>query len=321
MNILITSAGQRVSLVKAFQKELRDYNGGKVYTVDMNPDLSPACQISDGAYSVEKVTSVNYIDDLIRLSHKLQVTVIVPTIDTELQTLSKNRQHFLDLGINIVVSDIKLVDACRDKRIINSYFTEWGVPIPNKIDKNSPSFPLFIKPFDGSLSKDIFVIHKNDELLDFHMLNEKFMFMEYLNPQENEEYTVDAYYDKNNTLRCAVPRKRISVRSGEVSKAVTKKNELLPFMIEKLKYINGAIGCLTIQFFLNKSSKRIVGIEINPRFGGGYPLSYLAGANYPKWIIKEYFENSEIEYFDQWTENLLMLRYDNEVLVNNYLDE
>ncbi|RTZ49695.1 hypothetical protein EJ377_05105 [Chryseobacterium arthrosphaerae] len=61
-----------------------------------------------------------------------------------------------------------------------------------------------------------------------------------------------------------------------------------------------------------------MGIEINPRFGGGYPLSYLAGANYPEWLLKEYFMGHDIPYFEDWEDNLLMLRYDDEVLVRNY---
>ena len=63
---------------------------------------------------------------------------------------------------------------------------------------------------------------------------------------------------------------------------------------------------------------RIVGIEINPRFGGGYPLSYLAGGNFPKWLIEEHLLHKEVSYFEDWKDNLLMLRYDAEVLIENY---
>jgi carbamoyl-phosphate synthase large subunit len=82
----------------------------------------------------------------------------------------------------------------------------------------------------------------------------------------------------------------------------------------------GARGCLTIQVFFHKTNETILGIEINPRFGGGYPLSYLAGANYSEWIIKEYLLKQEIPEFNDWQDNLLMLRYDAEVLVYDYQD-
>ena len=76
---------------------------------------------------------------------------------------------------------------------------------------------------------------------------------------------------------------------------------------------------MTSQFFKHKNNNSIYGIEINPRFGGGFPLSYLAGANFPKWIIQEYLFDLEIEEsFDVWENNLLMIRYDDEILVHGY---
>jgi carbamoyl-phosphate synthase large subunit len=142
------------------------------------------------------------------------------------------------------------------------------------------------------------------------------MFLEYLDPKEHIEYTVDLYYDRHSELKCVVPRQRIEVRGGEVSKGVTRKNFLVKYLPEKMNRLEGARGCLTLQVFVNTQSSKVTGIEINPRFGGGYPLSYLAGANFSKWIIDEYFFNKKIDYFDGWEDNLLMLRYDDEVLVH-----
>lgn len=319
MNILLTSAGQRVSLVRAFQNEIKKISiTAKVYTVDLNPILAPACHVSDGYDSITKVTNENYIQDLLEICLKRKVKLIIPTIDTELLVLSKNKDLFIKNGIIPIISDLKFIQKCRDKRISNEFFQEKGIDIPEAIDKNTPSFPLFIKPYDGSLSKDIFIVKKDSELTEYHLSNTKLMFMEYIDNVENDEYTVDAYYDKNNELKCVVPRKRIFVRSGEINKGVTQKNEIKAFVKSKLSKIEGAIGCLTMQFFFNPITKRIVGIEINPRFGGGYPLSYLAGANFPQWIIKEYLLNEDIFYFDGWENNLLMLRYDDEILVHNY---
>lgn len=318
-NVLITSAGQRVSLVRAFQKEISKINKeNKVYTVDLNPVLAPACHISDGYRTVKRVSDPNYIPELIEICLELGVKIIIPTIDTELQILAENRELFLDKGIVPIVSSLEFVQKCRDKRIINNFFIDNGIDIPKTIDKSFPTFPLFIKPYDGSLSKDTFLIQKESELKEYHFSNQKLMFMEYIDHTQHDEYTVDTYYDKNGDLKCVVPRKRIFVRAGEINKGVTNNNEILTYVKERLPNIRGAIGCLTMQFFFNPISKRIIGIEINPRFGGGFPLSYLAGANYPKYIIEEYILGKKIEYFEDWENNLLMLRYDDEVLVRNY---
>lgn len=318
-NILITSAGQRVSLVRAFQKELKQHDSeAKVYTVDLNPVLAPACHVSDGCKSVPRVTSEGYISKLIEICQEWEIKMIVPTIDTELLMLATHKSIFEEEGIHPIVSELDFIQACRDKRIINNFFRERGIEIPQKIDKEDPTFPLFIKPYDGSLSKDTFLIQAKDDLTDYHFQNKKLMFMEYMDPKEYDEYTVDTYYDKKGELKSVVPRKRIFVRAGEVNKGLAEKNEIVAFVKEKLGTIKNARGCLTMQFFLGKTNRRIVGIEINSRFGGGYPLSYLAGANFPKYLIEEYFEDNEIDYFEGWENNLLMLRYDDEVLVHDY---
>lgn len=319
-NILITSVGQRVSLVRAFQNELKAiFPERKVFTLDLNPILAPACHISDGFAKIVRVTDKNYIFQLLKICKDWQIKIIIPTIDTELKILSENKDVFINEGIIPIVSHIDLVEKCRDKRKIEHFFKENGIEVPMSVDKNNPTFPLFIKPYDGSLSKDTFLINKNDELTEYHFSNKKLMFMEYIDPQFYDEYTIDAYYNKSNNLICAVPRKRIFVRAGEINKGVTKKNELLNYIKYSLSHIDGAIGCLTIQFFLNKINNRAVAIEINPRFGGGYPLSYLAGANFPKYIIQEYILNENIDsYIEDWEKNLLMLRYDDEILLKNY---
>ena len=144
------------------------------------------------------------------------------------------------------------------------------------------------------------------------------MFLEYINPNEHAEYTIDLYYDKNSILKCIVSRERIEVRGGEVSKGVTRKDFVYDLVYNYFNKNYGFIGCITLQLFVNKETKKIYGIEVNPRFGGGYPLSYKAGANFPRMIIDEYIFNKEIQFYDDWVENLLMLRYDDEVLVYDY---
>ncbi|MFK8297264.1 ATP-grasp domain-containing protein [Capnocytophaga cynodegmi] len=317
-NILITSAGQRVSLVKFFQRQIKSLNSeNKVYTVDLNPDLAPACIISDGYKKVCRVTDSDYIENLLNICQLWNIKLIIPTIDTELLTLAKHKQIFLDNGIIPIVSSFDFVEKCRDKRLINKFFNENNIDTPRTFNKDNLEFPVFVKPYDGSASKNSFLISDKTEITE-HLLNDpKMMFLEYITP-DYEEFTIDAYYDRNNILKCIVPRRRISVRAGEINKGVTKKNELVDFIKNHLGKIDGAIGCLTMQFFFNPETKRVIGIEINPRFGGGYPLSYLAGANFPKFIIDEYILNEEIQPFDNWEDNLLMLRYDNEVLVHNY---
>jgi carbamoyl-phosphate synthase large subunit len=317
MNILITSAGQRVSLVRAFQKELKTlYPEKKVFTTDMFPELSAACNVSDKYFKVKRVTDPHYIDDLIGICQLNDVKMVVPTIDTELLPLALNKAKFLEAGIQAIISSVSFIEQCRDKRKIHSFFEQRNIEVPRSIDKINPQFPLFIKPFDGSLSVNTFLIESAEQLTNFHMTNEKFLFMEYIDKKDHAEYTVDMYFDKTNHVKCIVPRKRLLVRAGEINKGLTCKNRIVTFLNEKLGFIEGAVGCLTVQVFMNEITERIIAIEINPRFGGGYPLSYRAGANYPLWLIKEYYNNQPIPYTDTWEDQMLMLRYDDEVIVH-----
>lgn len=321
-NILITSAGRRVSLVNFFKTELQKLiPNAKVFTTDLKPALSSACQVSDKSFKVPKVTDQNYIQKLLEICLQNEVKLIIPTIDTELLILAENKNIFNQNGIVCLVSDLEFIKDCRNKKLIHKFFDKKGIKRAQEFDKESKlNFPIFIKPYDGSRSVDTYLINQQEDLKPYHFKNHKLMFLQYINHDLYDEYTVDMYYNKQSDLKCIVPRKRIEVRSGEVNKGLTSKTVLNNILNKKLNRIDGAIGCVTLQVFVNKSNfEDYFGIEINPRFGGGYPLSYLAGANYPKWIIEEYLLDQEVkDFYEDWQDKLLMLRYDSEILVPNY---
>lgn len=319
-NILITSAGRRVSLVRFFQTELQKFfPEAKVYTTDANPEYAAACRVSDGFFKVPRVTDPNYINLLLELVLSHNIKLIIPTIDTELLVLSQNIDFFQSKGVTIVVSDFETVKIFRDKRLTHDFFAKYAIGFAKEYTKDNYELPLYIKPYDGSRSVDNFIICTQEQLTDYHFANEKLMFLEYLDHKKHTEFTIDLYYDKTSVLKCLVPRQRIEVRDGEVNKAVTKQAFFIPEIWEKMKHIAGFRGCITFQVFVNLDTQQIYGIEINPRFGGGYPLSYLAKANFPAWIIQEYLlQEKELPVFDNWEKNLMMLRYDDEILVPNF---
>lgn len=319
MNILISSAGRRVSLVQYFKLELTNiFPDGKVFTTDSNPELAAACRVSDGFFKVPRVTENNYIETLIELVKANNIKLIIPTIDTELLIFANNRTLFESIGVAILVSDYEVVKVFRDKRETHTFFNKYSINTAVEYTKDNYKLPLYIKPIDGSRSVDNYIIKQESDLIEYHFSNEKLMFLEYLDHSIFTEYTIDLYYDKHHNLKSLVPRKRIEVRDGEVNKAITEKTFFIDDLTQKMKFIKGFRGCITLQVFVNDATNAIYGIEINPRFGGGYPLSYLAGANFPKWIIQEYFCDTAIEEYNQWENNLLMLRYDHEILVHNY---
>ena len=313
-NIIITSAGQRVALVRDFKETLvRFYAEAKVFTTDMNPELAPAAYVSDGCFEVLRVTDENYISQLLDICKKNEIGMIVPTIDTELLVLAENKKLFNDNDIIVCVSDLDFIKVCRDKRNTGDFLEKHNIRVPKAVDKYNPTFPLFAKPYDGSLSTNLHYIKNAEELTQDILDDPKLLFMEYIDKETYKEYTIDMYYGTDNCVKCIVPRERIKIRAGEINKGRTVKCPLMDYIKERLDKIEGCIGCICIQVFFNPLTEDVVGIEINPRFGGGYPQSYAAGGNYPKMLIKEYFLGEKIAYIDDWKDNMLMLRFDDAV--------
>jgi len=317
-NILITSAGRRVELVKFFKEEGEKLDRDvKVICIDLDPELSSACQVADLCFRAPRVTSKEYMSFLKQTCAANSIALIIPTIDTELMVLSEHREEFLKLGVNIIISDTSLIQACRNKNHTADFLHRIEIETPTIYTVENLNYPCFVKPYDGSCSVGAFALNDESMLTKEILDNPKNMFME-LVPESYDEYTVDIYFDKSGNLKSLVPRLRIETRAGEISKGLTSKGVVYDYLKDKLHSLKGARGCITLQLFVNLKEKSFKAIEINPRFGGGYPLSYSAGANFPKMLIQEYVLEEEVDFVDDWEDNLLMLRYDSKVLVHDY---
>ena len=311
INVLITSAGRRVSLVKSFQETLKKFfNGGKTYTCDMNPYLSSACQLSDGFLKVPKVTDKEYLSILKNFCIENDVSIVVPTIDTELHILASVKDEFLKEGILVAVSNVKLCETFYLKSSTEKFFKRYGFDTPRVIkDISKCDYPIFAKLNNSSCSIGAMKVYTPEEAKILSK-DKNYIFQEFI---DGEEYTVDVFVDSKGKVISIVPRLRIEVRAGEVSKAKTVKDKKIIEEVKRLcSCLDGAYGCLTIQLF--KTDKRIVFIEINPRFGGGYPLSYLSGANFAKYLIED-FVGKDLKYNEEWRSGNIMLRYDAEVII------
>ena len=312
-NILITSAGRRVSLVRNFQDTLKEFNKkGKVFTTDMNPYLSSACQISDGFLQVPRVTDDEYIHVLKKYCIKNNISMVIPTIDTELDILAKVKADFLKDNIFIAISTKEICDIFYLKDSTEKFFIDNKIDTPRQIENiNNCDYPIFAKLNNSSCSIGAQIVYTPEIAKDLSQ-DKNYIFQELI---QGDEYTVDVFIDRNNDIISIVPRQRLEVRAGEVNKAKAVKDKDIIDSIKHLcKYLKGAYGCITIQLF--KIKDRIIFIEINPRFGGGYPLSPLSGANFAKYLIKDYL-NIDLEYCENWIDGNIMLRYEAEVIIND----
>ena len=316
-NILILSAGRRVELVRCFTaaRDLLLANA-KVFATDLNPSLSSACQVADQSFATPRANAAEFADFIQEIASAHNIGLIIPTIDTELLPLAKIKAKLATQGTHISISDVSFIEQCRDKTQSGGVFEAIGVRYPKLMDWDNPIFPAFAKPVSGSSSKGAMLLQDGTRLGELRQASEAYMLMEYIGPPY-KEYTVDAYFDLASQLKCFVPRLRLDVRAGEVSKGITLRHGLYEILKTGLKNWRNVNGCITIQVFYDEVQNDVVGLEINPRFGGGYPLTHQAGAKFVNWLVAETLLGKAPEAFDAWENKLLMLRYDAAVWVKN----
>ncbi len=315
MNILLTSVGRRVELLKAFRESMYRSNiSGKIITTDLKGN-APASFLADTAELVPRINDPDYIDRLLDICDRHQIDLLIPLIDTELHLLSLHEQRFRDLGVTVLISSAAVNDICYSKKKTGLFFETIGVKTPKiyQLDQvEDRDFPVIIKPNQGSSSVGVYQVKNRTELNFFANYVEDSIIQELISGQE---YTIDVLVNFQGKAISIVPRSRLETRAGETSKGTTVKN---PALIAAAKYVveslPGAIGCITVQCFL-QSDGEIVLIEINPRFGGGYPLAYRAGADFPLWLLQLLAGKQPQVEIDEWEDGLSMLRYDDAIFV------
>lgn len=317
INIAILSAGRRVELVQAFVEQAAHLSPrSRVFALDMRPELSSACQVAHQNAACPPALAPDYPGFLEAFFERQSIGLVIPTIDTDLQVLAENRARWATMGTFVSIPEPAVVSMCRNKRLSEALFSKIDVRYPELYSAAHIRFPAFVRPVSGSSSVGAMRLNESSDLTPGLLTDPTMIVTEYIGPPF-VEYSVDAYFDQNSKFIAALPRRRIETRAGEISKGITVKAGLYRRLAATLGRWQGMRGCITLQVFYEDSRDDVVGIEINPRFGGGFPLSYSAGANYPGWLIGEYLCATPPVFFDAWQDRLLMLRYDAKILVSD----
>jgi len=316
LNVLFTCIGRRVSLLNSFRKAAVELGiRAKFLGTDIT-ELSPALQLCDEKIITKPVGHNGYIAHLLRIVKRHRVDLVVPTIDTDLMVLAQNKGRFERLGCMVLVSNPEVVDIARDKRKLHKFLLRNGFGAPETMSlkealrKKRLPMPRFLKPWDGSASKSNHRVDNRRELEFYGKRIRNCIVQEFI---DGQEYTCDVYVDFDMKVRCVVPRKRVETRGGEVTKSKIEKNRSIMDVARRVTEALGAgPGMITIQLFLCKDGNVKI-IEINPRFGGGVPLSIRAGADSPRWILEQMTGCAPLIKFDGFRDRLYMLRWDSEV--------
>jgi carbamoyl-phosphate synthase large subunit len=317
--VLFTCIGRRVSLLRSFQEAARQLGLRASFCGTDTSKLSPALQLCDQAFLVAPTTHEEYVGQLLSIVRRQAVRLLVPTVDLDLLVLARHRGRFEELGCRVLVSDPDVIDTCQDKRRTFGFLKKngFGTPVTMSIRtalaadrRGELTWPCFLKRWDGYASRDNAVAHNRADLRFFARRIPNAICQEFM---EGTEYTCDAYVDFDMCVRCVVPRRRLEVRAGEVSKGqVVKHPEIMDQARRVVELLGAGPGVITLQLFVTKNNE-VRFTEINLRFGGGAPLSIRAGADFPRWILQELTGVRPEMEFDGFTDGLVMLRYDAEV--------
>ncbi|MCR5789006.1 MAG: ATP-grasp domain-containing protein [Lachnospiraceae bacterium] len=309
-NVLILSAGRRVELIKCF-RNARDrlHITGEIVAGDLS-ELAPALYYADRRVSLPLISSGTYPDAVIAAAREYHIALIVPTIDTELLPLAKEKERIeKDTGAKLLLSDPEIIEICRDKRKTQRFMEEHGFLVPRlytekELAAGDYSFPLFIKPFNGSSSINTYRADNETALQAALQAVDEPMVQDYM---EGDEYTVDVFLDYQSRIISIVPRLRIAVRSGEIAKGKIVRDEEISADVRRLMEALKPIGHITVQ--LRKTKRGVEYIEINPRFGGGAPMSVMAGADSCEYLYR-LWQGEELSYRENYRSDLTFLRFD-----------
>ena len=313
MRILFTGVGRRVKLIQAFRNAALVLGKNlKIYGADMT-ETAPALAYCDDTRKVMAMKNLGYIDQLVEICRDDHINLLIPTIDTDLLILSQNRAKFEDVGTKVMVSAPDKILICRDKNLTSQFFLDCGLhaPIPvNDWKKYHSGYPAFIKPKDGSSSINAFRVKNAEELEMYAGQIEDYIVQPFVS---GTEYTIDIFCDWEGETVSIVPRERMQVRAGEVIKT---RICLDTMMIEEAKVLCNAFkpcGPMTVQLIRDTHGIDWF-IEINPRFGGGAPLSMKAGARSAESVLK-LMHGEKVDYMEDIADGAVYSRFDQSVCI------
>lgn len=313
MNILLTSVGRRAYMVKYFRQAL---NGKGEVHVCNSDDLTVAFQYADKSFLSPLIYDEAYIPTLLRYCKDNKIDILLSLFDIDLFVLAKNRSKFAEIGTRVIVSAPDFISICNDKWKTYEYLRGNGFHVPEtclnldevmlRLEKGEMKYPIIVKPRFGCGSIGLSVAQDEFDLLYLYsritreikktylkyesaFVNEKVIFQQLL---EGQEYGVDIINDLNGNFRNAVIKKKIAMRSGETDIAETTEHTGIFGEAKRLGEMTGHIANLDCDFFLVDNIPYI--LELNARFGGGYPFSHMAGVNLPEAIVK-WIQGDEVE--------------------------
>ena len=317
MNYLLCSVGRRGELIKNIRESI---SADSVIVASDNSPYAPALYFADKQYLVPRIEDEEYIPTLLKICIDEKINAITTFIDPEIEILSKNRDKFSQIGVEVLAPYTKTAELCFDKYKMFQFLLEngintvmtWGTleEFSEDYKKGNVSFPVFVKPRNGSGSVGARKIFGYQELFDALLKNQELIIQEYMDCLDLD---VDVYIDTiSHKAVSAFSKKKIETRIGGASKTISFKDQKLFDFVSKIVSIFDFNGPIDMDFFYKDNMYYLS--EINPRFGGAYLHAYGAGVNFIKLIENNLNGIENKPSFGDYEEGVVMMMYDSVVI-------
>lgn len=304
MNVLLTSVGRRAYMVKYFKEVLGEE--GQVHVCNSD-NKSIAFKYADKKVISPLIYDENYIPFLVEYCKENRIDFIISLFDIDLLMLANHKKEFLEVGTKVIVSDPEVIEICNDKWMTYEFLIKNGFDAPKSFLKNSDviehikhgslSYPIVVKPRYGCGSISVAIAYDEEDLIyltkkankeitssylkyESAATDEKIIYQECL---EGQEYGVDIINNLNGETQNVIVRKKIAMRSGETDIAELVDEPIISDELARLGAVTRHIANMDCDVFLVDGKPYI--LELNARFGGGYPFSHMGGCNLPLAIV------------------------------------
>ena len=304
MNILLTSVGRRAYMVKYFQQALA---GTGFVHVCNSDDKTVAFHYADKSVISPLIYDDAYVPFLLNYCADNHIDLLLSLFDIDLPVLARNKDRFAAIGTKVIVSDPEVIDICNDKWKTHNFLKEHGFHVPKTyltlqktilaLESGELQYPVIVKPRFGCGSIAMSVAEDEMSLLYYFRRNvrtinktylkyessvedEKILYQEFL---PGQEYGADIIHDLNGNFKNAIIKKKVAMRSGETDIAELTDDPTIRRELERLGSLTKHIGNMDCDIFMVDGVPHI--LEMNARFGGGYPFSHMGGCNLPQAIV------------------------------------
>lgn len=311
VNLLFTSAGRRVELLRAFRNAYRALGlEGRIVVTDIDP-LAPAAQVADRLCLVPRIGSPEYIPTLAEICRRERIAAMFPLHDLDIPALAHQRTSLQETGARVAVVPAEAAALVTDKWNTIGFFRRLGLPTPASWLADDPAlehagYPLYLKPRCGSAGIGACRVTGQRELDFYRETVSDALVQEYL---PGPEITCDVICDLDGEPLAVVQRQRIETRAGEVAKAMTVYDTKIADACTRIARALPAVGPVTVQCILKDGTPYFT--EINARFGGGVPLGIAAGVDSPRWLLARLAGLPvDIPTLGTYVRGMYMTRYD-----------